>query len=225
MTPPVTPGTLREVLRFYRALGFESMPLRIKETASAPPERKARALAGLKGHMGTCTKCDLCRGRTNVVFGEGNPDAELMFVGEAPGKEEDRQGRPFVGDAGKLLDRLIDRMGFSREEVYIANILKCRPPGNRDPKEEEIEACLPVLKKQIEIVAPRVIISLGRISAQTLLGTKTPISKLRGKFAKLGTVLVMPTYHPAYLLRNPKAKMVVWEDAQQVLKKLGRKPR
>jgi DNA polymerase len=144
-----------------------------------------------------------------------------MFIGEGPGREEDLQGRPFVGDAGKLLTSLINRMGFQREEVYIANVVKCRPPMNRDPQEDEVAACLPVLKRQVEIIAPEVIMLLGRVAAQTVLETKVPISKLRGKFSSFQDIAVMPTFHPAYLLRNPKEKMLVWADAQKILEKLG----
>jgi len=215
---------LIRVLEFYEALGIDSLPLEIPDTVVGSAEQKAEALERLRGQIVGCSKCGLCGERKTVVFGEGNPDAELMFIGEGPGREEDIQGRPFVGEAGRLLTRLINRMGFDREEVFIANVVKCRPPGNRDPREDEIEACLPYLKKQIEIIAPRVIMSLGRISTQTLLQTKTPISRLRGKFARFADVDLMPTFHPAYLLRNPKDKMLVWSDAQKVLARLGRSP-
>ena len=165
-------------------------------------------------------RCKLSGQRQSIVFGEGNPDADLMFIGEAPGREEDLQGRPFVGDAGKLLTSLITKMGFSREEVYIGNIIKCRPPMNRDPEEDEVAACLPFIARQIEIIAPRAIISLGRISAHILINTKIPITKLRGKFAEYRGIPLMPTFHPAYLLRNPRDKWLVWEDVQKVLARL-----
>ncbi len=213
---------LTQVLRFYNALGFERLPLCLPDTAAHSSDEKGEALERLRHHIGDCTRCRLSEKRTNVVFGEGNPDAELMFIGEGPGRDEDIQARPFVGEAGRLLTRLIERMGFRREDVYIANIVKCRPPGNRDPQDEEIIACIPFLKKQISIIAPKVIMSLGRVSAQTLLGSKTPISRLRGRFSRFDDIDLMPTFHPAYLLRNPKDKMLVWGDAIKVLEKLGR---
>jgi DNA polymerase len=183
-------------------------------------DRKA-ALAALREEIGDCRRCKLSKQRKNVVFGEGNPAAVLMFIGEAPGREEDLQARPFVGDAGKLLTRLIEKMGFAREEVYIGNIVKCRPPQNRDPEEDEIRTCLPFIRRQVDIISPTIIVSLGRISAQTLIGTKTPISKLRGRFYEFTGIPLMPTFHPAYLLRNPRDKWLVWEDARKVMEKLG----
>jgi DNA polymerase len=218
-----TTDDIKTVLRYFGALGFERLPLEVPNFSALNREEKAKALEALRIEMGDCQRCKLGTGRKNLVFGEGNPDAELMFIGEAPGREEDIQGRPFVGDAGKLLTRLINKMGFKREDVYIANILKSRPPGNRDPEADEINACLPLLKKQIEIIAPDVIISLGRISAHTLTGLNVPISRLRGKFHEFHGIPLMPTFHPAYLLRNPKDKQLVWSDAQQVLGLLGRK--
>jgi DNA polymerase len=218
-----TTDDIKTVLRYFEALGFERLPLEVPNFSALNREEKAKALEALRIEMGDCQRCKLGTGRKNMVFGEGNPDAELMFIGEAPGREEDIQGRPFVGDAGKLLTRLINKMGFKREDVYIANILKSRPPGNRDPEADEINACLPLLKKQIEIIAPDVIISLGRISAHTLTGLNVPISRLRGKFHEFHGIPLMPTFHPAYLLRNPKDKQLVWSDAQQVLGLLGRK--
>ncbi|HET6515578.1 MAG TPA: uracil-DNA glycosylase [Thermodesulfovibrionales bacterium] len=179
----------------------------------------------LREEIGDCQRCGLSKGRKNLVFGEGSLDAEIMFIGEAPGRDEDLQGRPFVGDAGKLLTRLIEKMGLRREDVYIANILKSRPPMNRDPEEDEIRACLPFLERQIEIIAPKVIVSLGRISAHSLLNTRTPITKLRGTFYDYKGIPVMSTFHPAYLLRNPKDKWLVWEDAQKVLDLLRREKR
>lgn len=214
---------IRTVLEFYGALGFERLPLEIPSLGRNPtPEDKALALRELREAIGDCQRCGLCKGRKNLVFGQGNPDAELMFIGEAPGREEDIQGLPFVGDAGKLLTRLIKRMGFEREEVYIGNIIKCRPPLNRDPQEDEIHTCMPFIKEQIRIISPKVIISLGRVSAQTLVGLKTPISRLRGRFYEFEDTPLMPTFHPAYLLRNPRDKMLVWADAQKVLARLGR---
>lgn len=191
----------------------------------SPPARyasreKKAAFAALREQIGDCHRCKLSGGRKNIVFGEGNPDARLMFIGEAPGREEDVQARPFVGEAGQLLTRLIEKIGLKREDVYIGNIVKCRPPQNRDPEEDEMGACSPFINSQIDIISPRVIIALGRVSAQTLIGTKVPISKLRGKFCEYKGIPLMPTFHPAYLLRNPKDKWLVWEDVQKVLEKL-----
>lgn len=214
--------SIRQTLEFYRALGFERLPLHVPEGMDVAPEGKAEALQALHNYIGDCQRCKLSGGRTNIVFGEGNPGAELMFIGEGPGKDEDLQGRPFVGEAGRTLDRLIEKMGFKREEVYIANVVKCRPPGNRDPEDDEVAACVQFLKRQIHVVAPKVIVSLGRISAHCLTGSKTPISRLRGKFLQYEGIPMMPTFHPAYLLRNPKDKWLVWSDALLVLEKLGR---
>ncbi|HEX7539236.1 MAG TPA: uracil-DNA glycosylase, partial [Syntrophales bacterium] len=154
----------------------------------------------------------------NLVFGEGSAKARLVFVGEAPGEEEDNQGRPFVGRAGQLLTKIIDAMGLKREEVYICNILKCRPPANRNPKEDEIATCEPFLLKQLEAINPEVICALGTFAAKTLLRTESPISAIRGKFQDYHGRKLMPTYHPAYLLRNPDAKKLVWEDVQKIMK-------
>lgn len=214
---------IADILEFYKALGFERLPLRIPSAPSLRTGRgvsgpdKAKALEALRREIGECAKCKLSGGRKNLVFGEGNPDARLMFIGEAPGREEDLQGRPFVGDAGRLLTSLIEKLGFSRSDVYIGNIAKCRPPLNRDPEEDEIAACMPHIKKQIKIISPDVIMSLGRVSAQTLIGVKTPISRLRGSFFDFEGFPLMPTFHPAYLLRNPKEKKLVWEDALKAL--------
>ena len=216
-----TARNIVKVLKFYGALGFERLPLEMPVASYGSSADKAEALERLRLDIGECLRCKLSMGRKNVVFGEGNPDARLMFIGEGPGKEEDMKARPFVGDAGQLLDRLINRMGLNREEVYIANVVKCRPPGNRDPEEDETATCIPFLKAQIGIIQPEVIMTLGRISAHALLGTSTPISRLRGKWMELDGVPVMPTFHPAYLLRNPKDKNLTWADAVQALKKLG----
>lgn len=182
---------------------------------------KIQDIHELKNNWGACTRCKLAPGRTHLVFGEGATPADLMFIGEGPGEQEDLQGRPFVGKAGELLTRMIEAMGLRRENVYIANIVKCRPPGNRDPEPDEIEACMPVLLAQIRCVRPRVIVSLGRISAQTLLGTATPISRLRGKWHQFQGIDLMPTFHPAYLLRSPEKKKEAWMDLQAVMNQLG----
>ena len=165
---------------------------------------------------GKCTKCSLSRTRTNVVVGEGNPEAKLMFIGEAPGADEDEQGLPFVGRAGQLLTRIIEAIKLQRSEVYICNILKCRPPGNRTPTSDEIACCVPFVLKQVEAINPKIICALGNVAAQTLLNTKNPMNRLRGKFHKFGNALLMPTYHPAALLRNPDYRKYVWEDVQMI---------
>ncbi|MFH0799213.1 MAG: uracil-DNA glycosylase [Pseudomonadota bacterium] len=185
---------------------------------------KAKALEKLRAETGECLKCKLGRGRKNLVFGVGNPDADLMFIGEAPGADEDEQGIPFVGRAGQLLTKIILAMGFKREDVYIANICKCRPPSNRNPEPDEVAACMPWLIKQAEIIEPKVIVCLGSVATQNLLGTEEKITRLRGKFAMWHDIPVMPTYHPAFLLRNPAMKKPAWEDMQNVMKMLGMEP-
>jgi uracil-DNA glycosylase len=179
-------------------------------------------LLAVREALGECTRCKLAGGRTRLVFGVGNPRAELMFVGEGPGADEDLQGEPFVGRAGQLLTKMIDAMGFRREDVYIANVVKCRPPGNRNPEPDEMESCEPFLRRQIAAVRPKVIVALGRIAVQTLLRDTTPISKLRGRWFTYEGVRLMPTFHPAYLLRSPDEKKKAWEDLQVVMKELGR---
>jgi uracil-DNA glycosylase len=192
--------------------------------ASGAPGRLARsaaeALAALREDIGDCTRCTLHRGRTHLVFGVGNPETPLMFVGEGPGAEEDQQGIPFVGRAGQLLTQIITAMGYERDQVYIANVVKCRPPENRNPEPDEIASCEPFLHHQIEVIRPRVIVALGKFAAQTLLRTTESISRLRGRFHRLGAAEVMPTFHPSYLLRNPAAKREVWDDMKQVMAKL-----
>jgi DNA polymerase len=183
-------------------------------TATAA-ERAAR-LAEVASRAAVCTACALAGGRRNVVFGTGDGDADLMFVGEGPGAEEDRQGLPFVGPAGQLLDRIIGAIGLSRGEVYIANVVKCRPPGNRDPEPAEVAACRGFLEEQIRLVAPRVIVALGRVAAQTLLGSDLPVGRLRGTWHRVLDVPVRVTYHPAALLRSPSYKRPTWEDMQLV---------
>ena len=168
-----------------------------------------------------CQRCPLWSARRTIVFGEGHVDADLLFVGEGPGEEEDRQGKPFVGRAGQLLTKIIAAMGLTREDVYIANIVKCRPPGNRNPKPEEADACTPYLLMQIEAIRPRVICALGSVAARYFLKSESPVSILRGRFHEFGGIPLMVTYHPAYLLRNPGAKKQVWEDVQQIVKFLA----
>jgi DNA polymerase len=167
-----------------------------------------------------CTRCRLSQGRKTVVFGSGSPTADLMFVGEGPGAEEDRQGLPFVGPAGQLLTRMIQAIELSREEVYIANIVKCRPPGNREPEADEVAACMPYLERQIDLVAPRVVMALGRVAAQCLLGTDQAVGKLRGSWHQVRGVALRVTYHPAALLRNADLRRPTWEDLQVVRDRL-----
>lgn len=182
---------------------------------------KAASLQELRAAIGDCRRCKLCSGRTHLVFGVGNPNADLMFVGEGPGRDEDLQGEPFVGRAGQLLTDIITKgMGMKREDVYIANVVKCRPPDNRNPEPDEVAACEPFLKKQIELVRPRIIIGLGKFAVQTLLQSKIPITKVRGNWHSYHGIKLMPTFHPAYLLRNPADKKLVWEDIKKVIKEL-----
>ena len=181
-------------------------------------------LLAVRRELGECTRCKLHGGRNTLVFGVGNPSAELVFVGEGPGADEDAQGEPFVGKAGQLLTRMIEAMGFRRSEVYIANVVKCRPPGNRDPEPDEIGSCEPFLKAQIAAIRPRVIVALGRFAVQTLLRDTTPISRQRGRWREYEGVRLMPTFHPAYLLRNPAEKKAAWDDLQLVMKDFGKSP-
>lgn len=192
--------------------------------AAAPsaPAPVAATLQSIRADLGDCTRCKLAGGRTNLVFGVGAPDAELVFVGEGPGEDEDLKGEPFVGRAGQLLTKMIEAMGFRREQVYIANVVKCRPPGNRNPEPDEIEACEPFLRAQLSAIRPKVIVALGKFAAQTLLRDTTAISRLRGRWFQYEGVRLMPTFHPAYLLRSPAEKGKAWEDLQLVMKELGK---
>lgn len=193
----------------------------VSDSPDAPtPEARRIELATVAEEASTCTRCALAEGRKTVVFGSGSSDADLMFIGEGPGAEEDRQGLPFVGPAGELLTRIIRAIDLTRDEVYIANIVKCRPPRNRDPLPDEVAACRPWLEAQIRLVQPRVIVALGRVAAQALLGEEAPIGKLRGHWHSAHGVPVMPTYHPAALLRSSSLKRPVWEDMQQVRERL-----
>lgn len=183
-------------------------------------------MAALKAEIGAdCRRCKLCEQRTNVVFGVGNPKTPLMFVGEGPGADEDQLGEPFVGKAGQLLDKIISAMGLSRPEIYIANVVKCRPPQNRVPELDEQSICGPFLERQIELIRPQVIVTLGATPTKYLMRTDATIGQMRAKFHAYRGAELMPTYHPAYLLRSPEAKRPVWEDMQQVMAKLGLKPK
>jgi uracil-DNA glycosylase family 4 len=215
-------------LRFYQELGVEGISRDLawrKRPLSLAPESTASssaagadALVLLKEEIGpACSRCKLhTLGRKQVVFGVGNPNADLMFVGEAPGADEDEQGEPFVGRAGQLLTKIIEAIGLKREDVYIANVIKCRPPGNRNPEPDEVEQCQPFLFRQIDAIKPKVIVALGKFAAQSLLQSTDPITRVRGReFSYRGATLI-PTFHPAYLLRNPSAKRDVWEDMKKV---------
>jgi DNA polymerase len=183
----------------------------------------AEVLESIRADIGECTRCKLhTLGRTQIVFGVGNPDADLMFVGEAPGADEDIQGIPFVGRAGQLLTKMIEAMGFARDDVYIANVLKCRPPGNRNPEPDEIATCEPFLFRQLESIQPKVVIALGAFAARTLLKTDAPISRLRGRVFEYRGAQLIPTFHPSFLLRSPGYKREAWEDLKLALSLLGR---
>jgi uracil-DNA glycosylase family 4 len=189
--------------------------------SAGPAAIESRTLEELRDHIGDCRRCKLWSGRTHLVFGVGNPRAEVMFVGEGPGKDEDLKGEPFVGRAGQLLTDIITKgMGMRREDVYIANVVKCRPPENRNPEPDEVESCEPFLKKQIELVRPKVIVALGKFAVQSLLQSNQAISRLRGEWRDYQGVKLMPTFHPAYLLRNPGDKKLVWEDIKKVIQEL-----
>jgi uracil-DNA glycosylase len=242
-------ATLRDYVEQLREEGMEGLPAAIPSaesvetrasapvalenaavpTATAPksvelfskyPGLEATSrLEELREFIGDCTRCKLAPRRTNLVFGVGNPHAQLMFVGEAPGADEDARGEPFVGRAGQLLTDIIERgMGISRSDVYICNVIKCRPPDNRNPELDEVASCEPFLFRQIEIVRPRAIVGLGTFAVQAVLKVKTPISKMRGKWHDFRGIRFMPTFHPAYLLRNPGDKRLVWADIQEVMR-------
>ncbi len=189
-------------------------------TGGDEPAARAAALAAVGEVVAACRRCRLCEGRQKTVFGSGDPNADLMFIGEGPGAEEDRQGLPFVGRAGELLTKIVEAIGMTRDQVYIANIVKCRPPGNRDPQPDEVAACRSYLERQIALVRPRLLVALGRIAAQTLLGNDLPIGRMRGQWFQLQGVPLMVTYHPAALLRNPALKRPTWEDMQLVRDRL-----
>jgi uracil-DNA glycosylase family 4 len=229
-------------LEYQRALGMSFVEMPSSERAArglsvpviengvktAPRMRpsltpSSSALASVREELGDCVRCKLHKGRKNIVFGEGNPHAALVFVGEGPGQEEDMQGRPFVGAAGQLLtDIIVKGMKFDREDVYICNIVKCRPPGNRNPEQDEILACEPFLIKQLQAIKPKIIIGLGNVAVKTLLKTKEGITSLRGTWKTYQGIPLMPTFHPAYLLRTPSDKKLVWDDIKKVLSALDK---
>src|SRR4030043_639368 len=208
-------GELKSYLEYLKGMGIISLPA--SETkADEPCQSNVITLKEVRKELGDCKRCKLHRTRRTIVFGGGNEKATLMFIGEGPGYDEDVQGRPFVGRAGQLLTKIIESIHLSREEVYIANIVKCRPPQNRNPEADEIQSCNPFLTKKINAIRPKIICALGTFSAQTLLKTDTKISALRGKLYDLEGIKVIPTYHPAFLLRNPERKREVWEDMKKI---------
>lgn len=228
MKPAGVAAAVRDYVRYLQRLGVTELPLALPAPhvpagpgATGPPPAAASQLAQLAASVRDCRACRLHEGRRQVVFGSGNPAADLVFVGEAPGRDEDLQGEPFVGPAGQLLTRIIQAIGLTRQDVYILNVIKCRPPQNRNPLPDEVAACRPIIEKQLACLRPRVICALGTFAAQALLRTDARISRLRGRFHPLGDILVRPTFHPAYLLRNPQDKRKVWEDMQDIQRQLG----
>jgi uracil-DNA glycosylase family 4 len=237
---PQLKRALSDRIRFYRDLGIYDfyrrpsdkvpafsketfMPAELTETTTQDPNRNPiEALRLIREDIGDCTRCKLHKqGRKQIVFGVGNPNADLMFIGEAPGADEDAKGEPFVGRAGQLLTNMIKAMGLRREDVYIANIIKCRPPGNRTPERDECETCSPFLMRQIEAIKPKAIVALGAVAAKTLLAVSAPMMELRGRWFDFRGTKLAVTYHPAFLLRDPRQKKETWKDLQMVMKELG----
>lgn len=212
----------RDLNRYMGDLGWRRSPIPPK--SETLPDVKSpspgETLGSLAAAAAECTLCRLNEKRQTVVFGEGDPKASVMFIGEGPGAEEDRTGRPFVGQAGRLLDRMIFAMGFERQEVYIANVVKCRPPGNRDPKEDEVAACAAYLDRQIDLIEPEILVALGKPASWRLTGTNKPMGALRGRWSNYRGTPLMPVFHPAYLLRQPKLKREAWEDLKLVIRRL-----
>jgi DNA polymerase len=219
---------LKSYLQYLKGIGIESLPLFETKSAELLPNSSidtpsVEILAEIRRELGDCRRCKLHRTRRTLVFGEGNEKAKLMLIGEGPGYDEDVQGRPFVGKAGQLLTKIIQSIHLQREEVYITNIVKCRPPQNRNPEPDEIDHCNPFLLKQIDAIQPQIICALGTFAAQTLLKTDTKITALRGRFYEFKGIKIIPTYHPAYLLRNPERKREVWEDMKRISEQLNNK--
>jgi DNA polymerase len=221
---------LADQLEFLRDIGIDSL-VTLKDRTAVPETQSVipittsndmTTLDSVRAEMGDCQRCKLAPKRTNLVFGSGNPGAELVFVGEAPGFDEDQQGLPFVGRAGQLLTKIIESINLKREDVYICNVLKCRPPDNRNPEPDEVAACNPFLRKQLATIRPKVVCCLGTFAAQTVLQMAAPISKLRGKFFDMDGIRVIATFHPAYLLRSPEKKREVWEDMKRIRAELFR---
>jgi len=213
---------VRAWLAWAQESGLQNLAPQARRADRAKVETviKLPALEAVRTELGECTRCKLHKTRTNIVFGVGSPEARLMFVGEGPGEDEDLQGYPFVGKAGQLLTKMIEAMGMQREDVYICNTVKCRPPNNRNPEPDELLACEPFLKGQLVAVKPEAIVTLGKFAAQALLREQTPITRLRGQWREYEGIPVMPTFHPAYLLRSPAEKGKVWDDLKQVMKRL-----
>jgi len=221
-------------LEYCEGVGITSLPKATSKKSATtaiaqapqPNGSAAEQLRALQVEIGDCQRCKLhALGRSKIVFGVGNPQARLMFIGEGPGEAEDKSGEPFVGRAGQLLNKIMDAMGLSRDEVYIANTVKCRPPDNRNPEPDEIATCRPFWHRQVEIVRPEIIVTLGSVASKAVLETEEGISKLRGVFQDFRGITVMPTYHPAFLLRSPGMKKFTWEDMKKVMDRLGLKPK
>ena len=219
-----TLAAARSQFEYLTDLGFEEHKITVPEGSDVQNAEAANpdsaALDAIFNELGNCQRCGLGASRTKLAYGVGNPNARLVLVGDAPGREEDLQGEPFVGEAGQLLDRILQAMGLHRNDVYICNVLKCRPPNNRDPQSDEVATCEVFLARQIAAIRPQVIIGLGRFAVHSLLKTNAPISKLRGEWQSYQGIPLMPTYHPAYLLNNPEGKRDVWDDMKQVLRRL-----
>jgi DNA polymerase len=220
-------AALRRELSFLREMGFTHLDLTAAATATATVAAAAPLPAGddllgeLQKIVTACVKCKLAKTRTQVVYGVGNPNADLMFIGEAPGRDEDIQGEPFVGRAGQLLTDIIKAMQLTRDDVYIANVIKCRPPENRNPEPDELDECRPYIRQQVDLIKPKVIVTLGKFALQSLTEKSYGITATRGKWLEWNGIRVMPTYHPAYLLRTPGAKKEVWADMKLVMAELG----
>lgn len=223
---------LKEFVQYQRRLGLQqvegALPGARPQSKPAPEQTRETpavlSLEEIRQEMGDCRRCKLWRTRKNLVFGVGSPQARLMFIGEAPGEEEDHQGEPFVGAAGQLLNRMLGKLTLTREEIYITNVIKSRPPGNRNPDAEEIAACRPFLLKQIQAIRPHIIVTLGAVATHALLDTKAPLHRLRGNWQQWQGIPVMPTYHPSYLLRVPQERIKTWEDMQQVMARYRGQP-
>jgi uracil-DNA glycosylase len=228
----MTPDELAAQLQFFKDIGVDTLDVSASPSGRrsgeagdeglSAPVTSAESLETIRLDLGECQRCKLAPMRTNIVFGSGNPHAELVFVGEAPGFDEDQQGLPFVGRAGQLLTKIIESIGIKREDAYICNVLKCRPPDNRNPEPDEVAACNPYLRRQLAAIRPIVVCCLGTFAAQTVLQVAAPISKLRGRFFDMDGMRVIATFHPAYLLRSPEKKREVWEDMKQIRAELFR---
>ena len=228
---PASATDLLGQLEFFRDIGVSAIdvsprPVSVSTVEAsgepdATPQKEMMTLEDVREDLGDCQRCGLASTRTRLVFGAGNPDADLVFVGEAPGSEEDRQGLPFVGRAGQLLTKIIESIDLSRDDVFICNVLKCRPPGNRNPEPDEVETCSPFLRQQLEVIRPKLVCCMGAFAAQTMLGMNVPISKLRGEFHDIDGIRYIATFHPAYLLRNPGKKREVWDDMKRIRAELN----